>query len=422
MFKIHLSARPARPGPAGRPAGPDDYHRLTTTLMLTMGLVGVFAFLQVYSVQSILPQLQQDLGATVVEIGNAVGMTVLAVALISPFIGMLSDAMGRKWLVVASVFALAIPTALMTQVQTIQGLWVLRFLQGLAVPGVSVVIIAYIGEEFRGTSMVRVMTGYVAGTVLGGFMGRFLLGHLTEFMAWRTAFGVMALLNFAGTWLVWRGLPASRHFVANAHFSSGMATLGQLLRNPNLRVACALGFTVLFSLVGMFTYVNLHLAAAPYHFSPGGLANIFSVYLLGAFVTPLAGRLIPRIGARGTVLLSVAVSMLGVLGSLVQSSWGIVAGLAAAACGIFVTQSSTMSFIARRITHGRSLASGLYYATYYCGGFVGAWGCGMAYEAGGWQGTVATLIAVQALGWLIVWRFMPGPMAPADRAQAPTRR
>uniref|UniRef100_UPI00333E4408 MFS transporter n=1 Tax=Castellaniella defragrans TaxID=75697 RepID=UPI00333E4408 len=420
MPKLRSPARAARPDSAGpsAAASPDDYYSLTVPLMLTVALIGVFAFLQVYSVQSVLPQLQRDLNASVVQIGNAVGMTVLAVALISPFIGMLSDAMGRKWLVVVSVFALAIPTALMTQVQTIHGLWALRFLQGLAVPGVSVVIIAYIGEEFRGASMVRVMTGYVAGTVLGGFLGRFLLGHLTEFMEWRTAFGVMAVLNFAGAWLVWRGLPASRHFVANARFSSGLTTLGQLLRNPSLRAACALGFTVLFFLVGMFTFVNLHLAAAPYYFSPGNLANVFSVYLLGVFVTPLAGHLIPRIGVRRMVLLAVALSILGVLGSLSHSSWGIVVSLAVAACGVFVTQSSIMSFIASRVTSGRSLASGLYYAAYYCGGFVGAWGCGLAYDLGGWPGTVALLVVALSIGWLIAWRFMPEPMPPGDRVAA----
>lgn len=400
--------------PASPPATPDDYYRLTVPLLLTVALVGVFAFIQVYSVQSILPELQRDLNASVVEIGNAVGMTVLAVALISPFIGMLSDALGRKWLITVSVFVLAVPTALMTQVQSVHGLLVLRFLQGLAVPGVSVVVIAYVGEEFRGASMVRVMTGYVAGTVLGGFLGRFLMGHLTEFMAWRTAFGLMAVLNLAGAWLVWRGLPPSRHFTANARFADSLSTLGRVLRNPALQAACALGFTVLFALVGLFTFVNLHLAAEPYRFSSGDLANIFSVYLLGVVVTPLAGRFIPRVGSRRTVLTAVAISALGVLGALVPWPSGIVAALAVAACGVFVTQSATMSFIAHRVTSGRSLASGLYYGAYYCGGFAGAWGCGIAYTLGGWPGTVATLCVVQVLGWLIAWRFMPGPAPSPD--------
>ncbi|MFT0532941.1 MFS transporter [Castellaniella hirudinis] len=394
-----------------------DYHDHPGRLLrLTMVLVGVFAFIQVYSIQSILPQLQQDLGASVVEIGNAVGMTVLAVALVSPFVGMLSDAVGRKRLIVGSVFLLAVPTALMPWVESVQGLLVLRFWQGLAVPGVSVVAVAYIGEEFRGSTMIRIVTLYVSGCVLGGFAGRFLMGHLTEYMPWRSAFLLMAVLNLLGAVVVWRGLPASRHFVANTRVRSSLLTLGQLLRNPHLQAACALGFTVLFMLVALFTFVNLHLAAAPFHFSSGQLANIFTVYLLGVVVTPLAGRLIPRLGARRTILSMLLLSALGVALTLTTSSWLIVTALAMAACGVFVTQSATMSFIASRINYGRSLASGMYYSIYYCGGFTGAWLCGIAYARYGWLGTVVVLLAVQAVGGLIAWRFIPAPPAPAARS------
>lgn len=150
---------------------PEHNERPAPLLLLTIALVGVFAFLQVYSVQSILPELQRDLSASVVEIGRAVGATVLAVALVSPLMGMVSDALGRKALIVASVLALALPTAAMITVETVQGLTLWRFAQGLAVPGVTVVAIAYIGEEFRGAAMVRMMTLYVTGSVLGAFSG-----------------------------------------------------------------------------------------------------------------------------------------------------------------------------------------------------------------------------------------------------------
>ena len=388
---------------------PEHNERPGPLLLLTIALVGVFAFLQVYSVQSILPELQRDLNASVVDIGRAVGATVLAVALISPLMGMVSDALGRKALIVASVLALALPTAAMMAVDTAQGLTLWRFAQGLAVPGVTVVALAYIGEEFRGAAMVRMMTLYVTGSVLGGFLGRFLLGHLTELMSWRSAFGVMALLNAAGAALVWRVLPRSRHFVADRNLGSALATLAHLLRHPALQAAGLLGFTALFAQVGMFTFINLHLAAAPYHFSPADLANVFAVYLLGVVVTPLAGRWIPRIGARRTVLYSVGLSALGALLTLLPSVPGIVTALALASCGTFITQSATVSFIAYRIDHGRSLASGLYYTAYYTGGFCGAWLGAFAYAWGGWPGTVALLVATQALGWWVAWRLMAGP-------------
>ena len=46
-----------------------------------------------------------------VQAGSTVGATVLAVALTAPFTGMLSDAIGRKPIIVGSVFFLAVPTA-----------------------------------------------------------------------------------------------------------------------------------------------------------------------------------------------------------------------------------------------------------------------------------------------------------------------
>ncbi|HLS52226.1 MAG TPA: MFS transporter [Burkholderiaceae bacterium] len=381
--------------------------RLHPLFLITMALLGIFAFVQVYSVQSILPELQHDLNATTVEIGNAVGATLLAVALAAPFVGMFSDAFGRRWLIITSVFTLAIPTLLLSWVDSVNGLFVLRFLQGLAVPGVTVVTVAYVGEELRGSTMVRTMTMYMSGCILGGFLGRFILGYLSDFFGWRSAFTIMAALNLAGALLIIWGLPRSKNFVANRQFSESLATLGKLLRNPYLQAACALGFTVLFSLVGEFTFVSLHLAEAPYLFNSSQLANVFTVYLLGVIITPLSGRIIPVIGVRQTVLLALGLSVIGLLLTLAQPVWIVIVAISLSACGLFVTQGAIMAFIAHRVTEGRSQASGLYYSVYYSGGFAGAWLCGLAYTWASWNGTVAMLIATHLVGWSLAWRFMP---------------
>lgn len=374
---------------------------LSWVLKLTIGLIGMFAFLQVYSIQAVLPIIMVDFAATEVQAGMIVGATVLAVAIMSPFLGMLSDAVGRKSFIVGALLFLAIPTALIAQSPSIGWLGFFRFMQGLSVPGITVVTIAYIGEEFEGRAITELMSFYVSGSVLGGFMGRFILGHLHEFIGWRQAYYVMAVMTLIGALWVGKMLPSSRHFEANPNFRSAIQTLGEHLTNRYVVTSCLLGACVLFSLVGCFTFINLHLANTPYELSTGALANIFTVYLIGVVITPLSTTLLRRFGSARTVRVAVIVSMVGVLLTLMTPLWGIVVGLAIMSTGVFITQAATISYIAVNVKKGRSLASGLYYMGYYTGGTMGAWLCGIAYARGQWSLTVWLLLIVQVLALLV---------------------
>lgn len=395
------------------PASQLPFNSPSWVLKLTIGLIGMFAFLQVYSIQAILPVLMMDLSASEVQAGMVVGATVLAIAIMSPFLGMLSDAVGRKSFIVGALLFLAIPTALIAQSPSIgwMGMW--RFLQGLSVPGITVVTIAYIGEEFEGRALTELMSFYVSGSVLGGFMGRFLLGHLHEMIGWRYGYYVMAGMTLIGALWVVKMLPSSRHFVANPNFRSAIQTLGEHVTNRYVVTACLLGACVLFSLVGCFTFINLHLAKSPYELSTGALANIFAVYLIGVIITPLSTKLLRRFGSARTVRVAVLVSMAGVLFTLVTPLWGIIIGLAVMSSGVFITQSATISYIAVNVKKGRSLASGLYYMGYYAGGTLGAWLGGLVYARGQWSLTVCLLLFVQVLALLMASFGMIKTKSPA---------
>jgi len=379
-------------------------------------VIGFFAFLNVYSMQAVLPQIMRDLHITPLQAGSTVGATVLAVALVSPFMGMLSDALGRKRILCSALFALCIPTGLIASAQGLNTLLVLRFLQGLTVPGIVVVLIAYLSEEFRDTGVARMTSAYVGGTVMGGFSGRFLTGHVSDFWGWRNAYLVLALLNLLGAlWVLW-ALPSSRYFVANPHLGQALRTLASHLRNRRFLALCGLGFCVLSSLVGSFTYVNLYLAEAPFHLSSAGLANVFAVYLLGVVITPLAGRFIVRWGFLRAVLATLLLSAGGLLLTLLPSLAAVILGLALSSCGVFICQSATIGHIADTVRQGRSLATGIYYMSYYAGGATGAWVAGLAFEGWGWVGSVLSIIVLQGLAGVIALAFLGAPAGPARAA------
>jgi predicted MFS family arabinose efflux permease len=173
------------------------------------------------------------------------------------------------------------------------------------------------------------------------------------------------------------------------------------LRNPRLLAICGMGFTVLFSLVGVFTYANFYLARKPFNLSPSELGSIFLVYLLGCVVTPMAGRYLDRHGFRGTTLVSLGMCLGGLLLTLAHSLTLVVAGLAVFSSGIFVAQSAATVVMGQVAGRARSAAAGLYVTFYYIGGSTGAALTGWFWLRGGWPGCVGLFAAVSLATFIL---------------------
>jgi len=127
-------------------------------------------------------------------------------------------------------------------------------------------------------------------------------------------------------------------------------------------------------------------------------------------VTPVAGRVIDKVGQRAGIGAAVVLLVAGAALTLGRSLPLLVAGLAIASSGVFVAQASASSHIGR-VAHGwRSAASGLYVACYYLGGSVGATALAAPWQMGGWRAVVAAIVAMQLVTLLITWRyFATGP-------------
>ncbi len=55
-------------------------------------------------------------------------------------------------------------------------------------PGIIAVMLAYVHEEWAGRGVGRAMSAYVTGTVIGGFLGRFISGIVATHWHWRATF------------------------------------------------------------------------------------------------------------------------------------------------------------------------------------------------------------------------------------------
>jgi predicted MFS family arabinose efflux permease len=364
-------------------------------------LAGMCTFLNVYSTQPLLPLLRETFHASELAVSLTVSATIFATALTAPIIGMIAERRGRKKVIVPSLFLMTIPTALAATSTSLGALIFWRFAQGIFVPGVIAVMLAYVNEEWAGRGVGRAMSAYVTGTVIGGFLGRFISGVIATHWHWRATFLVLAALNLIGAVVVRAWLPLAKNFVRAEHLQQVLDQAKDHLRNPRLLANFGMGAAALFTLVGCFTYANFYLAAAPFHLNSARLGSIFFVYLLGVVITPQSGRFLDRFGFRHTTVVYCAMMIAGLLLTLVKSLPVVIFGLAIFSSGVFVAQAAATVQTGAIAGRARSSAAGLYVAFYYLGGSVGATLTDWFWRWQGWPGCVGLLAGVSLLSlWL----------------------
>ncbi|HXT13775.1 MAG TPA: MFS transporter [Candidatus Angelobacter sp.] len=367
---------------------------------IAVAIAGICTFLNIYCTQPLLPFFQKVFHASEIQVSLTVSAVILAVALAAPFTGMLAETFGRKQVIVPALFAMTVPTFLTATSPNLAALIAWRFAYGIFVPGVIVVMMAYITEEFAGRAGV-VMAAYVAATVFGGFLGRFIVGLLATHANWRLGFVILGVLDLFGAIAVARWLPPSVHFVRATHVFRSFRDTWSHLRNPRLLAICAMGFTILFSLVGAFTYANFYLARPPFNLTPAGLGSIFFVYLFGCVVTPWAGHFLDRHGFRQTTGLSACICLLGLLLTLVHSLPVVIIGLAIFSSGIFVAQAAASVLTGEVAGRARSTAAGLYVTFYYAGGSVGVAATGWFWLRGGWPECIELFVLISVITFIL---------------------
>lgn len=401
-------------------------------------LCGVCAFLELYCTQPLLPLLAHIFHASKTGVSMTVSAATLGVAISAPFFGALTETLPRKRVIVVSLIGVSVPTLLAASSTSLGQLILWRFLEGITLPGIFAVVVTYIGEEWPPDRVALIMSFYVSGTALGGFLGRIISGILAQAFSWRISFLALGAVSLAGAAAVAAWLPPGKRQPNILPAPGGSGSFGinpaanrlpafpyqvqALFSNRRLVATFAVGFNVLFSLVGVFTWITFHLSAAPFLLSTTALSSLFFVYLVGLVVTPAAGYMITRVGLRAGVAGAIACSIIGVLLTLGPSLPIVIAGLTLLSTGVFITQAASQSHLRVAAPPGaRVTAAGLYLTCYYLGGTAAGVVPGLFWAMGKWPACVGFIVAMQAAAMtiaLVGWRSRDDSSAAASSRTA----
>lgn len=116
---------------------------------LALFSAGLATFALLYCVQPILPVLSHEFGVSPASssVSLSISTGMLAIGLL--FTGPLSDAIGRKQVMVTALMLASVCTLLSTMMTSWHGILMMRALIGLSLSGVAAVGMTYLSEEIH---------------------------------------------------------------------------------------------------------------------------------------------------------------------------------------------------------------------------------------------------------------------------------
>ncbi|GAA1122354.1 MULTISPECIES: MFS transporter [Microbacterium] len=383
---------------SGHVPGTREYRRLIIGLFFA----GIATFAQLYSAQAVLPLISVDLEVSPATAAITVSAATLGLAVAVIPWSSVADRIGR---VPAMAIGVLTATALGLLAPLSDGivlLLTLRFAEGLALGAVPAVALAYLSEEVEPRHAAAAAGSYIAGTTVGGLLGRIVSGTVGEVAGWRAGvWAVAAVCAGAAVLFLWL-TPRARGFVPGRLRSERGPGILERLRSP-LRSSrqwalYAQGFLLMGAFVAVYNYLGFHLSAAPFSLPAWLVTLLFLAYLAGTVSSPWAGSWAARIGRFPVLVLSIAVMAVGALLMLAPSAAIVLAGLLLFTAGFFGAHAIASGWTPVAAgAESRAQASSLYYFAYYAGSSLFGWALGLVFGAVAWGWFIVAVVSMCAL-------------------------
>ena len=307
-------------------------------------------------IMPVLPQLLMDVGriglSDAIEVGAWIGFAMaLATFFAAPVLGNLSDAYGRRRVLLISLGGLVIDYLLLAVVNTLPLLFMARIVSGIfggsfAAAQAAIADVTAPEERARNFGFISAAfgVGFIAGPVLGGLLGE--MGARAPFYA----AAALAALNFIyGLTLFPETLPPERRRAFDWRRANPLGALAAARAVPGMMaVAAILTIWQIASLVYPLTWSFYGIAQFGWSTRTIGLSLAAVGVIMALSQTFLTGRAVKRLGERNAASLGLVASVTAYVAyAFATETWMAFAILSLLAVGAFV-QPSLMAMLSRR--------------------------------------------------------------------------
>lgn len=284
------------------PAGPATGLVLSSTALAL--ILAALAMLGPFSVDTYLPafpNIQASLHASAIEVQQTLTAYMLSFAVMILWHGALSDAFGRRNIVIGSLVVFAIATLGCAASHSVHYLWAFRMLQGISAGAGVVIGRAIIRDLYADAPAARLLSLVTMIFSIGPAIAPILGGWIVKLLDWRSIFLFLFIYTVVLLWYCYKRLPETlppeKRQPFNPRFLAG--SYKQIFRSPLFHLKAG---AVAFNFAGLFLYVaaapvfiTVHLGLGPDQFAWQFVPAVGGIFFGALAVNRLAHRIpIPR--------------------------------------------------------------------------------------------------------------------------------
>lgn len=270
-------------------------------------LLAALSALGPFSIDTYLPSFHaigESLQATPLEVQQTLSAYLLPFAVMTLWHGAISDAFGRRRVILAALVLFGIASAGCVFATRIEHLWLLRGLQGISAGAGIVISRAIVRDLFDGPPAQRLMSHITMMFALAPAVAPVIGGWLQTLFGWRSVFAFLVLMTAVLGFACWRLLPETLPAARRQSLHAGYLgrTYWKVLSSPPFLFACA---ALSFNFAGFFIYV---LSAPVFLMRHLGVPETGFLWLFGPAMLGLmsgswiAGRLAGKLSLERTIL------------------------------------------------------------------------------------------------------------------------
>ncbi|KAB1644584.1 MFS transporter [Pseudoclavibacter sp. CFCC 14310] len=422
---------------------PDATDALFHRIVFALFAAGFATFAQLYSVQSVLPEISADFGVDPSQAALTISMATTGIAIgVLPW-AFAADRWGRVRVMKVSAVSAAVIGLVTPFLHSLPLILGSRLIEGLALAAIPAIAVTYIADELPARRVTAAAGAFVSGNSIGGLLGRLIAGLVSEHFGWQLGLMTVAVLCVVACSIFVIAVPAPHGYLPSRlrtedvtaaaaaqtrqerTVASPVPSLSawqrftMALTTPALWGTYAQPFLLMGSFLSLFSFLGYHLQAAPYGLSTAVTSMVFTVYLVGTFTARWSGSVAGRFGHRRLLYTGIGMMIGGAALTLTAPLAVIVLGVALFTAGYFVTSPVTSAMTSLIAGPCRSQATAIYQLVFYVGNSVFGWMLGRVFEEFDWAGVALGIITMCLVAALIAATLLPKrPGAAASRSPA----